>query len=135
MRLLVALVAVVVVAIVAVLIAVDNAPAPRLERVTSIDYSQSKAILDFDDSAHTITDTARIASFTHLVAKYSIDVWHFDQTLNDVCTGGLSTDIDLHFARAKTASLRLYDCGRTVPRGTFVSDATALFTKLRVAAG
>ncbi len=125
----VALVFVVILILVTVLTPAPMAP------ITSIEFSQSKPVPNFSDSTHTTTEPARIAAFTALVKKYSIDPSNFDSALNDECTGGLTTDITLAFGGSKTAKLRLYDCGRTVPRGTFVSDATALFTGWRTADG
>lgn len=132
-RLIAVIAAVVIVALVLLVFAVNSSSRPLLGPITGIQYSQSKAVEGFSDSSHETTDPERIAAFTKLVKEYSIDVTHFDQTLNDVCTGGLATNITLEFADSKTAKLRVYDCGRTVPRGTFVSDTSALFTRWRAA--
>ena len=135
MRLFVA-VTVVVVVLLAVLIVAVNVPArPVLAPISAIDYTQSKAVEGFSDFSHRTTDPGRIAVFTALVEKYSIDLTHFDRSLNDVCTGGLATDITLDRADLSTVKLRVYDCGRTVPRGTFVSDTSALFTRWRASDG
>ncbi len=116
-----------------VVAAVASSSRPELPAITGIGYSQSKAVAGFTGSAHRTTDPARLAAFTALVTTYSIDVTRFDRALNDVCTGGLATDITLEFADSTTAAFRVYDCGRTVPRGTFVSDTSALFTRWRTA--
>lgn len=126
-----AVAAVVVGALVVLIVAVNSGPRPVLSPVTGIEYSQSKAVEGFTDFSHQTSDAARITAFTAIIKKYGVDVTNFDQTLNDVCTGGLATDISLEFANSKTAELRVYDCGRTVPRGTFVSDTSALFTRWR----
>ncbi|MHC5795169.1 hypothetical protein ACVXZ4_03345 [Lacisediminihabitans sp. FW035] len=131
LRLIAALAGVVVVALVLTIVALSSSPRAALPPITGIQYSQSKAVEGFSDSSHETSDPARIAAFTAIVKKYGVDVTNFDQTLNDVCTGGLATDITLEFADSKTAELRVYDCGRTVPRGTFVSDTSALFTRWR----
>ncbi|CAN5511092.1 hypothetical protein BH10ACT4_BH10ACT4_04480 [soil metagenome] len=131
LRLIAAIGVVVIVAIVALVLAVNSGTRPVTTSITGIQYSQSKAVEGFSASSHQTSDPDRIAAFTAIVKKYGIDVTHFDQTLNDVCTGGLATDITLEFADSKTAKLRVYDCGRTVPRGTFVSDTSALFTRWR----
>jgi hypothetical protein len=131
LRLIAAIGVVVIVAAVALVLAVNSASRPVTTTITGIQYSQSKAVEGFSPSSHQTSDPARIAAFTAIVKKYGVDVTHFDQTLNDVCTGGRATDITLEFADSKTAKLRVYDCGRTVPRGTFVSDTSALFTKWR----
>lgn len=132
-RLFVAITVVVVAALLVIVVAINSTPRPALTPITAIAYIQSKAVKGFSDSPHQTTDPARIAAFTALSKKYSIDVTRFDRTLNDVCTGGLATDITLTFADSRTAKLRVYDCGRTVPRGTFVSDTSALFTGWRAA--
>jgi hypothetical protein len=125
--------ALVVVALIAVSVVMLMAPARVVAPIVSIEYSQFKAVPDFPSSSHTTTGPDRIREFTALAKKYSIDVTHFDQNLNDDCTGGLATDITLKFSDSTTARLHLYDCGRTVARGSFVSDATALFTTWRIA--
>ena len=130
-RLLVAVIAVVIFALVALIVATNLGSRSTVTSITDIKYSQSKAVKGFSGSSHETSDAPRIAAFTAIASKYRIDVTRFDQTLNDVCTGGLTTDITLGFADAKTATLRVYDCGRTVARGTFVSDMSALFTGWR----
>lgn len=135
MRLFAAVAAVVVVAFVVLIVALNPGSRPVLSTITGIQYEQSTAVEGFSDSAHQTSDPARIAAFTAIVKKYSIDVTQFDQTLNDSCTGGLATDVTVKFADSKTAKLRIYDCGRIEPRGTFVSDASALFTRWATADG
>lgn len=134
-RLFAAVAAVVVVALVVLIVALNSGSRPVVTTITGIQYSQSTAVAGFSDSAHQTTDPARIAAFTAIVKKYSIDVTQFDQSLNDVCTGGLATNVTLEFADSKTAKFRVYDCGRIEPRGTFVSDASALFTRWATADG
>lgn len=131
MRLIAIIVAAVIVTVVVVISVIDSRPRPELTPITGIQYSQSKAVKGFSGSSHETSDAARIAALTAIVTKYAVDVAHFDKSLNDVCTGGLATDITLQFADSKTATLRVYDCGRTVPRGTFVSDTSALFARWR----
>ncbi|MCU1586365.1 MAG: hypothetical protein JWM49_2921 [Microbacteriaceae bacterium] len=121
--------AIIIVATVAVVILVNVLTPPvRTAPIESIRYNQTKTEPGFDDSTHTVTDRTRVAAFSAIVKKYSIDVGHFDSTLNDECTGGLATNIAVTLTDHTVDRLSIYDCGRTVPRGTFVSDATALFT-------
>jgi hypothetical protein len=114
-------------AVVVILVNVLTPPV-RMAPIESIRYNQSKSAPGFDDSSHTVTDPSQIAAFSDIVKKYSIDLGHFDSTLNDDCTGGLATNLVVTLTDRSVDRLRLYDCGRTVPRGTFVSDASALFT-------
>lgn len=120
--------AVVVATLLVVLLVQVFTPPPTMPPVTSIRYLQSKASPQFTASAHTVDSPGRISQFTALLKKYAIDPANFDRTLNDVCTGGLATDITLRFEDAASDRLRIYDCGRTVAGGTFVTDATALVT-------
>ena len=135
MRLFVAVGVVVVVGLAVLIVALNFGSRPELPPITGIQYSQSTAVAGFSESKHQTSDSARIAAFTAVVKKYSIDVTDFDQSLNDVCTGGLATAVTLEFADSKTAKLRIYDCGRIEPRGTFVSDASALFARWATADG
>jgi hypothetical protein len=130
-----ALVVVAIVALVLVIVAIDTRHAPTLAPISAIDYSQYQAVPDFPDATHHTSDPARIAAFTALVKKYSIDVTDFNESLNDDCTGGMATTLTLHFADSKTAKFRVYDCGGQVPRGTFVSDTSALVTRWRTSTG
>ena len=135
MRLFVTVGVVVVVGLAVLIVALNFGSRPELPPITGIQYSQSTAVAGFSESKHQTSDSARIAAFTAVVKKYSIDVTDFDQSLNDVCTGGLATAVTLEFADSKTAKLRIYDCGRIEPRGTFVSDASALFARWATADG
>jgi hypothetical protein len=121
--------AIVIVAAVAVVILVNLLTPPvRMAPIESIQYYQTKTVPGFDNSTHTVTDPTQVAAFSTIVKKYSIDFDHFDSTLNDDCTGGLATNITVTLTDRSVHKISIYDCGRTVPRGTFVSDATALFT-------
>ena len=104
------------------------APAVSSAVVTGLRYSQTQTVPDFDTSPHTVTDPERLDAFTTLVKKYAISVQSFDESLNDRCTGGLQTTVTVMFASGPNAELRLYDCSKPLPKGTFVTDATALFT-------
>lgn len=105
-------------------------PAPP-KPIESIQFHQSQAEPNFEDGQHTVTDRARIAQFRALVVKYSIDLGNFNAALNDECTGGLATNITVTFTDSSSDKIVIYDCSGTVARGTFVSDATALFSEWR----
>ncbi|HEY0259591.1 MAG TPA: hypothetical protein VGC18_07055, partial [Lacisediminihabitans sp.] len=99
-------------------------PAPA-KPIESLSFVQSQAVPDFEDSRHLVRDPVRIHRFDSLVKKYSIDLEHVNPALNDACTGGLATNITVAFRGGSTAALRIYDCQGSVPKGTFVTDATA----------
>lgn len=117
-----------IVAIVIIFAARALTPEVPTAPVSGLRYFQSKAGPNFDTSTHSVTDARSIAEFEVLVSKYSINLDSFDENLNDVCTGGLSTSITVTYSGAPPSRLRIYDCASPVPKGTFVTDATALFT-------
>lgn len=118
-----------VVVVLAIIFAVRAlAPDVTTAPVTGIRYSQAQPVPNFDTSMHTVTDSRSLAEFAAIVAKYSVNLNSFDDNLNDVCTGGLSTSITVSYSGAPPSRLRIYDCALPVPKGTFVTDATALFT-------
>jgi hypothetical protein len=106
---------------------VSRAPVERME------FGQYQAVPNFSDPVHVVSDERRIGEFRALVRHYSIDLRNFDRSLNDDCTGGLATNVTLHFTDSTSQKLQIYDCGKPVAGGTFVSDATALFVGWRAA--
>ncbi len=96
--------------------------------VERIEYSQYKAVPDYDDTTYTVTSGNRIDKFTALVKKYKVDVADFNNAENDGCTGGLATSVTLYTAGNKMQKLNLYSCRGSKARGDFVADATALFS-------
>jgi hypothetical protein len=106
-------------------------PAPA-GPITALTFTQSQSVPGFHPATRTVTDPAQIARFTKLTQKYSVAVTAFDDSLNDVCTGGLETRVTLRFADSTMTRFRLYDCSGGVAKGTFVTDATALFSGWRL---
>jgi hypothetical protein len=104
-----------------------------LAPIETIEFSQYQAVPNFTDTTHVVSDEKRLDAFRTLVSRYSIDLRNYDETLNDDCTGGLSTKITIHFTDATLGKLRIYDCGKPLAGGTFVTDATALFSSWRAA--
>lgn len=96
--------------------------------VERIEYSQYDASASFDNSAYTVTKGERIAKFQALLKKYSIDIGDFNNALNDGCTGGLSTNVTLYISGNRIQKLNLYSCQGPDASGTFVTDATKLFS-------
>ncbi|MET4782709.1 hypothetical protein [Glaciihabitans sp. UYNi722] len=105
-------------------------PAPATP-IQGLEFHQSQAVPNFDDGAHDVTDPVKLAAFSTLVKKYSIDLTDFNTAMNDGCTGGLATSITVTFTHSASQKLRIYACGGDTAKGTFVSDATALFSQWR----
>jgi hypothetical protein len=100
--------------------------------MTSIGFVQNQAVPNFSDTEHTVTNAAQITEFEALAAKYNVDLAHFNTAQNDVCTGGLGTTITLKFDRLPTDTVQIYSCSGSVAKGTFVTDATHLFSGWRL---
>jgi hypothetical protein len=97
--------------------------------VERVEYSQYTSTPDYDNSIYTVTNGVRIAKFQALVKKYSVDIADFNNALNDGCTGGLATNVTLYRAGNAMQKLNLYSCRGPNASGTFVADATKLFSE------
>ncbi len=114
----------------AVLFVTRAAIRPTLsDPVERVEYSQYTSTPDYDNATYTVTNGARIARFQALVKKYSVDIADFNNALNDGCTGGLATNITLYRAGNSMQKLNLYSCRGPNASGTFVADATRLFSE------
>ncbi len=105
-------------------------PAPE-RPLTSLSFHQSQAVPNFDDHTVRVDVKADLAELTAIAKKYDVDLAHYSESQNDGCTGGVRTTAALVFSDGGRATLDLYDCGGTRPKGTFLTDATALFTHWR----
>lgn len=115
---------------VGVIVYETHRPAPQ-RALTGLSFSQSQAVPDFDRRTVRVDEKSDLVELTTVATRYGVDLAHYDASRNDGCTGGVRTVARLAFAGGGTATLDLYDCGGTVPRGTFLTDATALFTRWR----
>lgn len=123
---------VVIAVVVAIFVVVQVTSKPVVPAViTSIGYVQNQAVPNFTDAEHTVTDVAQIKDFENLAAKYNVDLAHFNTAQNDVCTGGLGTTVTIKFDRLPTDTVQIYSCSGSVAKGTFVTDATHLFSGWR----
>jgi hypothetical protein len=122
--------AVAVAVVLAAVLAVQLLTVPQpLKAIRSIVFSQSQAVPNFDTSSHTVESPTRIREFSALVKKYGVDVYDFDPSLDDGCTGGVATKMTLHFVDGSDQRLEVYACGGKA--GTFVQDVTDLVTSWR----
>lgn len=132
-RLLLWVVAAVVLVVVVAIVAQTLIRPSTSNPVERIEYSQYKAVPDYDDATYTVTAGNRIDRFDALVKKYKVDVADFNNAENDGCTGGLATSVTLYTAGNKMQKLNLYSCRGPKARGDFVADATALFSEWHTA--
>jgi len=99
--------------------------------ITSISFSQFEAVPDFDGSTYVVRSPEQIAELEKIAAKYDVALNDVDANLNDPCSGGLGTDVKLEFRGSGTSSFHLNSCKGPQASGTFVADATALFSQWR----
>ncbi|MET0806510.1 MAG: hypothetical protein ABWX66_00235 [Lacisediminihabitans sp.] len=99
--------------------------------IASISFSQFEAVPGFDSSTFVERSPGRIAELEAIAAKYDVALNDVDANLNDPCSGGLGTDVKLEFRGSGTSSFHLNSCKGPQASGTFVADATALFSRWR----
>ncbi len=79
-----------IIAAVAALSACSGSPA-EVPTITSVSYSQSQALPNFDSSSHTTTDPADIADLTRVLQEFDVTGSYSSDRNTDGCTGALST--------------------------------------------
>ena len=106
---------------------------PRpLQQITSVEYHQYQAILDFDDAEYTQDDAAELAKLESLLEKYDVTPGVTQTAPQDGCTGGLSTTATVTYYDTSTAKMFISSCDSS---NEFASKANDLFTEWRKAAG
>jgi hypothetical protein len=123
--------AVVVVAIVVVVVILVARPGPWGGGLTSVAYSQSQAVPNFDDSTHTTTDPQRLAALTKVLRD---DGWQPVRTIvvsKPGCAGGITTRLKLTLTGGGTTTLQTYRCGNDNDR--LSADVTELVSGWRKA--
>ncbi|MBK4348845.1 hypothetical protein [Lacisediminihabitans changchengi] len=128
--LLLAIAAIIVSIVVGLIVHGVTRPGP-VPPITSISFSQFEAVPGFDDSTFVERSPERIAELEKVAAKYDVPLNDVGTTHNDPCSGGLGTDVTLTFRGAGRSSFHLNSCTGPNGSGTFVADATALFSQWR----
>lgn len=98
----------------------------------SIDYAQSQAVPDFDDSVHTQADPGEIAKFVALLDQYDIDPDGYVSTSEAGCAGGVRTVVSLFDTSSPkenlAARMEIDGCGKS---SGFDAEATTLLSGWR----
>jgi hypothetical protein len=100
-------------------------PGHDVAQITKLEYSQSKAVPDFDNSTHTVTDTADLSQLRSVLQR---DGWYPGAVTSsgDGCTGGLTTNLHLTFADHSSSQLTVYQCGGSTD--SLTTDVTELIS-------
>lgn len=110
-----------------------EAPPESASAIASVDFHQSQAILDFDDSEYTQDDPAELATFAALLAEFDVVPGVTVTASEDNgCAGGLSTVATVNYADGKTADMFIATCGEP-DYEDFNTQASDLFTQWRLA--
>lgn len=123
--------AVVAIAIVVVIVIVVARPGSWNGTLTSVAYSQSQAVPNFDDSTRTTTDAGHLAALQRVLHD---DGWHpgdAGQASSNGCAGGIATHLNMRLGDGSTAKLDTYRCGNDNDRLT--ADVTRLISSWRAA--
>jgi hypothetical protein len=105
----------------------EPAPGPGIDEIVAVDFRQSQAIEDFDDSEYTQDDPAAIAEFQSLLVEHGIDpaTW---EGQDSGCAGNRVTEVTVRYAGTDLATQFGVDsCGDD----PFEQDADDLFTGWR----
>ena len=126
-------VAVAIAVVLAVLFVVQVSRAPVVRPFAKIEFHQTAAEPDFDNSTITVTNPEQLHRFGSLVHKYDVDLASFDSASAIGCTGGTTTHATLFFTSGAEQSITIFSCGST-EKG-FTTSATSLFSGWRSSAG
>ncbi|GAB3384680.1 hypothetical protein GCM10027568_00760 [Humibacter soli] len=76
----------------------------------AVEYSQSQAVPDFDDSTHRVTSVADLKVLQQVLRD---DGWHPGATVSSKpgCVGGIATKLKLTLSDGSTSKLDTYLCG------------------------
>jgi hypothetical protein len=129
-RIIIAIAAVIAVVLV-VLFVVKVTQSPTLRPVAKIEFSQSAAEPNFDNSTFVVTDQKRIHEFGELVHHYGVNLDSFSSTGTAGCAGGTKTTATVVFVSGARQKFTLYSCGSNSAGGEFVTKATTLFENWR----
>src|SRR5690349_4741622 len=104
--------------------------------IYQVDFSQSQAIQDFDDSEYTFGEDsddgpAWMTSFHQLLKDHDIEPWNYRPRETDGCTGGITTTVHMLYHGAGEDTMVIDGCA--AEDGSFEADATTFFTEYREA--
>lgn len=107
-----------------------------VDLIYQVEFSQSQAVLGFDDSEYTIEEGDDgtgdwIAGFRQLLTDHDIRPWEYTSREADGCTGGITTTVHLLYHGAGEDRMTINGCAADA--GSFEADATTFFTEYREA--
>lgn len=105
----------------------STAPAP-VSTISSVSYSQSQAVQDFDDATYEQSDPTELVRLEQLLEKYDVAPGVTDNAPDESCDGGLSTTATLSYQDGTTSNLVVESCGGGAYE-KFNSAASDLFTE------
>jgi hypothetical protein len=105
---------------------------PGIDRIDAVDFRQTQAVPDFDDSDYTQDDPAEIARFVELLREHGVDPTSWRHAETDGCTGNRVTTLTIRYADSDLATP--FSVDSCVP-DAFDQEADELFSEWRVALG
>lgn len=103
-----------------------------VDLIYQVEFSQSQAVLGFDDSDYTIEEgDPALASFIALLKAHDIRPWTYEPRDTGGCTGGITTTAHLLYHGAGEDTMVIDGCA--AEDGSFEAEATALFSGVREA--
>lgn len=103
-----------------------------VDLIYEVEFSQSQAVLGFDDSEYTIEEgDPALTSFIALLIDHDIEPWNYTPREADGCTGGVTTTVHLLYHGAGEDRMTINGCAAEA--GSFEADATKFFSDYREA--
>jgi hypothetical protein len=102
-----------------------------------VDFTQSQAVPDFDDSEFTFgedsddVETKWMARFHQLLKDHDIEPWNYRPRDTEGCTGGITTTVHVMYHGAGEDTMVIDGCA--AEDGNFEAEATAFFSEYREA--
>jgi hypothetical protein len=118
--------AIVAVTVGAALTACTSSSSESYAEITSVTFSQSQAVQNFDDAEYTQSDKAEIAKIYALFDEFHISPATYKSPDTGGCAGGVTTDLSLNYSTTSRIDMTIDGCGAA--SGTFEGKATELFS-------
>jgi hypothetical protein len=104
----------------------------NVDLIYQVEFSQTQAVLGFDDSTYTFTEgDEALTSFTQLLTDHDVEPWTYRTPDTSGCTGGITTTVHLMYHGAGDDDITIDGCA--AEPGSFEADATAFFSQYREA--
>lgn len=109
-----------------------TAATKSVDLIYQVEFSQTQAVLGFDDSTYTVTEgDDALTSFIQLLTDHDVEPWTYRTPDTSGCAGGITTTVHVMYHGAGDDDMTIDGCA--AEPGSFEADATAFFSQYREA--